>query len=94
MLDPLDVLVPPYERLFVEFQHQPNRRDIDLNAWGVLLEANRVDGQRLVGGGPSPPTDITVDGWITAPGVVGPLGGVVDLLAGAAGHEALHALKL
>lgn len=51
MLDLLDVLVPPYERLFVEFQGQPNIRNVDLNSWGVLIEGGRVEGERLVGGG-------------------------------------------
>jgi hypothetical protein len=43
LIDMLDVLAPPFERLFVEFQHQPNKREIDLNSWGVLIDADRVD---------------------------------------------------
>jgi hypothetical protein len=43
LIDMLDVLAPPYERSFVEFQRQPNKREIDLNSWGVLIDADRVD---------------------------------------------------
>lgn len=64
MLDLVDVLVPPYERLFVEFQRQPNSRNVDLNAWGVLIEGARVEGEHLVGGEASPPTEVTADGWL------------------------------
>ena len=39
LLDLVEVLAPPFERLFIEFQHQPNKRNIDLNAWGVLFDA-------------------------------------------------------
>ena len=43
LVELIDVLAPPYERLFVEFQHQPNQREIDLNSWGVLFDAVRIE---------------------------------------------------
>jgi hypothetical protein len=49
MLDLLDVLVPPYEKLFVEFQRRPNNRNVDLHSWGVLIEGTRIEGAALRG---------------------------------------------
>jgi hypothetical protein len=38
--DIVDVLVPPFDRLFVEFQRCPNM--LDLHAWGILVSAERL----------------------------------------------------
>jgi hypothetical protein len=40
MLDLLDCLAPPFDRLFVEFQHRPYAL-LDLESWGLLIAGVR-----------------------------------------------------
>lgn len=61
MIDVLDVLAPPHDRLFVEFQHQPNRREISLNSWGVMIEGVRLQGEAAIG---AETPALATEGWI------------------------------
>ena len=43
-LDIVDRLVPPFDRVFVEFQNMPNK--LGVRSWGVVIESTRYDESR------------------------------------------------